>query len=97
MSVSIRQDSTYVGGDHWRWSVWLDGPATELDSIEQVEYVLHPTFHKPVREISDRATNFRLDRPGADVSGRHADYSLNRILRRACRISSRLASRSYSS
>ena len=27
-------------------------------------YVLHPTFTKPVRQISDRTTNFRLDTSG---------------------------------
>ena len=41
--------------------MWLDGPADELNSIDHVMYILHPTFHQPVREIDNRQTKFRLD------------------------------------
>src|SRR5262245_21531778 len=61
MGVSISQEATYVGNDRWKWSVWLDGPADELDSIDHVTYVLHPTFHRPVRDTRDRASKFRLE------------------------------------
>lgn len=64
MSVSIKQDSTYVGNDWWKWSVWVDGSPHELDTIERVMYVLHSTFNNPVREIADRTTDFRLDTSG---------------------------------
>lgn len=64
MPLSIKQHSTYAGHDRWEWSVWLDGSPDELDSIDHVMYVLHPTFHNPVREVTDRATNFRLDTSG---------------------------------
>jgi transcription initiation factor IIF auxiliary subunit len=61
MSVAIQQDSTYLGHDRWKWSVWVDGPSEKLDQIDYVMYVLDPTFHNPVREVSDRATKFRLE------------------------------------
>ena len=64
MALSIQQSQEYVGNERWRWSVWLDGTPEELDSIDQVLYILHSTFHNPVRSITDRATNFRLETSG---------------------------------
>ena len=64
MPLSIRQDSTYIGGDRWKWSVWLEGASEELDTIDHVMYILDPTFHDPVREIKDRSTKFRLQTSG---------------------------------
>jgi transcription initiation factor IIF auxiliary subunit len=64
MPLSITQESTYERGDRWKWSVWLEGPPEELDTIDHVTYILHPTFHNPVREIRDRSTRFRLDTSG---------------------------------
>ena len=72
MPLSIHQASTYVGGDRWRWSVWLEGPHEELDSIDHVTYILHPTFHEPVREIRDRSPKFRLDTSGWGTFTIHA-------------------------
>ncbi len=48
----------------WDWSVWLAGDADDLDEVEWVEYILHATFPDPVRKISSRATNFRLNARG---------------------------------
>jgi transcription initiation factor IIF auxiliary subunit len=64
MSLSIEQSQEYLGSDRWRWSVWLDGTREEIDSVDHVTYILHPTFHNPVRRITDRTTNFRLDTSG---------------------------------
>src|SRR5882724_4692641 len=72
MAVAITQRERYVGGDRWEWSVWLDGPAEELDSIDHVTYVLHSTFLNPVRTIRDRTTNFRLDTSGWGTFTLHA-------------------------
>jgi transcription initiation factor IIF auxiliary subunit len=46
------------------WTVWIDGPTEKLDEIDQVEYILHPTFPQPVRTVRERSTNFRLDSRG---------------------------------
>ena len=61
MPVALTQESKYVGNDRWEWSVRLDGPAEELDSIDRVTYVLHPTLppsgprsHGPEHEVPPR-------------------------------------------
>jgi transcription initiation factor IIF auxiliary subunit len=64
VAISIEQDSRYLDNDRWAWSVRLKGTSAELDDIDHVVYVLHPTFHNPVREIRDRATNFRMETKG---------------------------------
>ena len=64
MKLEIRQQVTPHDEGWWDWSVWLDGPSDELDAVQDVVYILHPTFPNPVYEISDRNTNFRLDARG---------------------------------
>ena len=64
MPLSIQQSEEYLGKDRWKWSVWLEGAPAELDSVDNVVYILHPTFNNPVRRIDDRTTNFRLDTSG---------------------------------
>lgn len=61
MALSIQQETTYEGKHRWHWAVRLDGPPEELDGVEYVDYVLHPTFFDPVRRVEERQTNFRLD------------------------------------
>ena len=61
MALSIQQSQDYKGNGYWGWSVWLDGTPEELDSVDQVMWILDPTFHNPVRYVSDRATNFRIE------------------------------------
>lgn len=56
-----------------RWSVWLSGDPEELDSIDHVLYILDPTFHNPVRTVSDRMTNFRLDTDSWGIFTIHAN------------------------
>jgi transcription initiation factor IIF auxiliary subunit len=64
MSLETRQDTSYEGEDWWRWSVWLEGAQSELDSVQYVIYTLHPTFPNRIRKIEDRSTKFRLDSSG---------------------------------
>jgi len=64
MSIRISQESKYKGNDRWSWSVWLEGPDQELDLIEYVDYMLHPTFRDPLRHIADRQSKFRLNSAG---------------------------------
>lgn len=72
MPLSIEQSQEYLGNDRWRWSVWLSGPQEALDAVDHVLYILHPTFHQPVRRIGDRSTNFRLDTSGWGTFKLHA-------------------------
>jgi len=55
---------TEAGIDWWRWWVFIKGTPEELDKIEHVTYMLHPTFHNPVRKVTDRGSNFRLENVG---------------------------------
>lgn len=64
MSLRIKQEAIYTASDWWKWSLWLDGSAKELDQVDYVVYTLHPTFPSPVRRITDRENNFRLDSAG---------------------------------
>ncbi len=64
MSLKIKQEATYSGSDWWRWSVWLDGPAEELNQVDHVVYTLHPTFPSPVRKVADRESCFRIESAG---------------------------------
>ena len=64
MPLSIQQTQTYVGHDRWKWAVCLAGTPAELDQIDHVMYILHPTFHNPVRDVADRSSNFRLESSG---------------------------------
>lgn len=72
MALRIEQGSTYVGDDYWDWWIWIEGPREELELIDHVTYILHPTFPSPVREVRDRSTNFRLDTAGWGVFEIHA-------------------------
>lgn len=72
MALAIRQSQEYLGKDRWRWSVWLDGETEELDSIDNIVYILDPTFRNPVRTVKDRGTNFRLDTSGWGTFTIHA-------------------------
>lgn len=67
MALEIKQGFEYQGKDWWKWWVWVDGPEQELDRIEYVEYTLHSSFPKPVRQITDRSSKFRLETAGWGV------------------------------
>ena len=64
MGLRIKQTFHYEGDDWWKWSVSLDAEEAELDEVQSVTYILHPTFQRPVREITTRANRFRLDSAG---------------------------------
>lgn len=67
MGLELTQDSTYAGDDYWHWSAWIQGPDDELDKVRQVVYTLHHTFPNPIRTVTDRRTNFRLETEGWGV------------------------------
>ena len=66
-SLKLGQSEKYEDDEWWSWSVWVDGPAKELDQVKQVEYTLHPTFSKPVRIVGTRRNNFKLSTGGWGV------------------------------
>lgn len=48
------------GLEHYHIGIWVEGEPGELDRIERVEYVLHPTFQKRIRNSSQRSNNFSV-------------------------------------
>lgn len=64
MTLQIAQDAAPEDESHWRWSVWLDGSADDLDQVTEVVWKLHSTFNKPIRRVTSRSTQFRLDASG---------------------------------
>jgi transcription initiation factor IIF auxiliary subunit len=64
MKLQLRNDWEYEGGESWRWGAFVDGDEQDLDRIQYVEYVLHPTFVNPIRTVSDRTTKFRMETAG---------------------------------
>ena len=65
MSIEIKNTWEYVGDGRWDWEVYLDDNGSgELMKINFVEYILHPTFPNPVRNVSDPSNGFRLKTNG---------------------------------
>ena len=64
-SYFVKQAFTYGGDDYWDWSVWIESAdAKKLDNVQSVTYHLHNTFPNPVRIITDRKSNFKLEASG---------------------------------
>jgi hypothetical protein len=59
-----QQDGSSADESWWEWSIWVDGPESELDQIEYVEYTLDPSFPNPVRKLRNRSQKFRLSTGG---------------------------------
>lgn len=52
------------GQDYYHWRVFVDEPESVLSQIEEVEYVLHPTFPKPEQRVTNAAEQFSLEASG---------------------------------
>jgi transcription initiation factor IIF auxiliary subunit len=76
MALKLRNRWKYRGNDWWEWEAFLDdGGSGELQHVVSVEYVLHPTFRNPVREVRDPAGGFRL------ATGGWGTFSLKAFVR----------------
>lgn len=64
MSYRIIQDADYVGADYWSWSACIDATPDELDQVESVVWILHPTFEPSRVENRSRQTGFKLTTSG---------------------------------
>jgi hypothetical protein len=62
--MRIKQSDSYQGNDWWEWAIWIDCTPDELGKIEFVTYTLHPSFHPPVRRVTDKSAFFRLEESG---------------------------------
>jgi transcription initiation factor IIF auxiliary subunit len=63
----IIQTQKYEGNQWWQWALWIQGSPEDLELVESVTYTLHPTFPQPVRTVTDRGSNFRLQCAGWGV------------------------------
>ena len=64
MKLEIEQTSEQASSDKWNWEIFLKGNKDDLDKIEYLEYILHPTFVNPVRKIYDKDSGFKLKTSG---------------------------------
>lgn len=48
------------GREHYHIGVWLEGPDEELNRVQKVDYLLHPTFRKRERTSADHDNNFSI-------------------------------------
>jgi len=65
MALRVRNTAQITRREgRYQWRLYLEGPAEELDEVQEVEYILHPTFRNPVRVVRDRASGFALDSVG---------------------------------
>jgi hypothetical protein len=64
MSYRISQNFEYAGNDYWRWWAWIDADDAELDKVQEVVWILHPTFKQSRIRVTDRASKFQLRTAG---------------------------------
>jgi transcription initiation factor IIF auxiliary subunit len=65
VSIKIRNKWQYKNDDRWNWQAFLDDAGSgELNKVEEVEYILHPTFPNPVRNITTKDNQFELEANG---------------------------------
>ena len=50
-AVTVKNTSSYAGAGRWDWTIFIDADPATLRQIECVEYILHPTFPNPVRQV----------------------------------------------
>jgi len=61
MSLKLKNDWNYIGDDRWDWELYLSSDnSSEMEKVESVKYILHPTFRNPVRTITDSSEGFRM-------------------------------------
>ena len=65
LRLRLRNRWQYEGEDKWKWIAFVDdGGSGDLSKVESVKYVLHPTFPKPVRTITEREGGFPIETAG---------------------------------
>lgn len=64
--INTGNSARYIGSSRKRWEVFIVAENSTLESIEYVEYILHPTFPNPVRRVDESKweTGFLLSENG---------------------------------
>jgi hypothetical protein len=63
-ALRLENDSKAEGENWWKWWVWVEGTQDEIAAVKFVTYRLHPSFRKPVQDVYDASTKFRLTSAG---------------------------------
>lgn len=50
--------------EYYTWRIFVDEPKEVLDTIRDVQYILHPTFPEPVQDRDDPDDQFALETSG---------------------------------
>lgn len=69
MSIHLKNTSSYIrkkgNTKWWSWKAYIEcDNKEELDSIEFIQYQLHPTFKYPIRRIWQKEGGFPLETIG---------------------------------
>lgn len=59
-----RPSSTFGGQRFYQWRVFIDEPPAVLNTIQEVHYLLHPTFPEPFQVRRNPADRFALEQTG---------------------------------
>lgn len=63
-----RKTGDQYGRPYYEWRVFVNEPPSVLQTIEQVDYVLHPTFPDPFRTSRNRDNAFELAASGGEFT-----------------------------
>ena len=66
-SLQVKNTSSYIGNNQWKWTIFVDGPAEELAKVKCVTYHLHETFPNPIQTVCDTAGNFGFTAHGRNI------------------------------
>ena len=68
MTIKLNNYSKSVGkrgdNEYYQWRVFVDEPPEILDQIDEVEYLLHPTFPQPYQVRRNKDDKFALETSG---------------------------------
>lgn len=59
LNLKLENSWEYLPDESWAWSAYLTG--ADLPKVTHVQYLLHPSFSRPVRKVDDSARGFRLE------------------------------------
>jgi hypothetical protein len=62
--ISARNTAEKIGGNQWRWTIFIDADRHTLSQIACVDYILHPSFDPPVQASCTAADNFAFSATG---------------------------------
>lgn len=66
--IKVDNTATELANGWWEWTIFITAPSSVLNEIKCVEYTLHETFSKPLREVcklgADRQKAFPLTAHG---------------------------------